>query len=84
MFDKIKEMNKLRQLQNAIKKQKITLKKDGIEVIMRGDFEIVSITLVKDMDTTTQEDVLLGLLKEAREKMQSRLQSDFADQMPKL
>ena len=84
MFDKLKEMNKLRQLQNAIKKQKITLKKDGIEVIMRGDFEIVSITLVKEMDTTTQEDILLGLLKKAREKMQTKLQTDFADQMPSL
>ena len=84
MFDKMKEMNKLRQLQNAIKKQKVTLKKDGIEVIMRGDFEIVSITLNDEMKPSAQEEILMGLLKEAREKMQTRLQNDFKDQMPSL
>ena len=84
MFDKIKEMNKLRQLQNAIKKQKITLKNEGIEVIMRGDFEVVSITLNPELETEKQEEILMGLLKQAREKMQARLQKDFADQMPSL
>ena len=84
MFDKLKEMNKLRQLQNAIKKEKVKLQKDGIEVIMRGDFEIVSITLNNEMKPSEQEDILLGLLKEAKEKIQNRLQTNFKDQMPSM
>lgn len=82
MFDKLKEMNKLRQLQSAIKKEKIRIKKDGVEIAMRGDFAVTSVKLNPDMDLKKQEDILIDILSEARKKMQKRIQTNFSDQLP--
>lgn len=82
MFDKIKEMNKLRQLKSAIKKETVKVSQDGIEVKMRGDFAVVDIKLNPDLDIKKQQDVLITVLSEARKKMQSKIQENFADQMP--
>ena len=82
MFDKIKEMNKLRQLQSAIKKEKVKTGKEGTEVVMRGDFAVISITLNPELPVKQQEDVLIDLLSEARKKMQSTIQEKFSGQMP--
>jgi DNA-binding protein YbaB len=82
MFDKMKEMNKLRQLQSAIKKQKIKVEKEGTKIEMRGDFAVIMVKLNPNLDTSKQEDVLIDLLSEARKKMQTIIQDNFKDQMP--
>jgi DNA-binding protein YbaB len=45
MFDKLKELNELRTLQNAIKKQRVETERDGVRIVMNGSMEIEHIHL---------------------------------------
>ncbi len=58
MFDKIKELNRLKQAQSKIKKQmeeiSATREKDGIKVVVRGDKKIQRL----EIDGDDQKDLL--------------------------
>ena len=78
MFDKLKQMNQIRAMQQAIKQQRVEIEKQGVKVAMRGDFEIQSITLNSELDTKTQEKVLMQAINEAKDKIQAILAKDLA------
>ena len=78
MFDKLKQMNQIRAMQQAIKQQRVEIEKQGVKVAMRGDFEIQSIALNPELDTKTQEKVLMQAINEAKDKIQAILAKDLA------
>ena len=78
MFDKLKQMNQIRAMQQAIKQQRVEIEKQGIKVAMRGDFEIQSIALNPELDVKTQEKVLMQAINEAKDKIQAILAKDLA------
>ena len=81
MFDKLKQINEIRQLQNAIKQERVEIEKQGVRVGMRGDFEIESIRLNPALDTTTQEKLLMQCINEAKQKIQAVLAKNFAGKL---
>ncbi|MBI4225242.1 MAG: YbaB/EbfC family nucleoid-associated protein [Candidatus Sungbacteria bacterium] len=81
MFDKLKQINQLRQLQNQIKQQRVEVEKNGIRLVMTGEFEVVEISLNPELDAKTQEKLLMQLLNEARTKIQTILAKNFAGQL---
>lgn len=81
MFDKLKQINQLRQLQNQIKQQRAEAEKNGVRIVMTGEFEIVEISLNPELDAKTQEKLLMQLLNEARGKIQTMLAKNFASQL---
>lgn len=60
----------MRNLQAQIKKQSVTVERQGVSLSLRGDFEVTSLVLSNDLDAKTQARVVLELLREAREKIQ--------------
>lgn len=78
MFDKFKQIQQLRNLQKMIKEQKMEFEKNGIRMVMRGDFELVELKLNPALDTAVQERTLLSLFNEAKEKVQAAIAKDFA------
>jgi DNA-binding protein YbaB len=70
MFDQLKQMMEMRNLQAQIKKQSVTVERQGVSLSLRGDFEVTSLVLSNDLDAKTQARVVLELLREAREKIQ--------------
>ncbi len=78
MFDKLKQINELRHIQQQIKQQRVETEKQGIKVAMRGDFQVESITLNPALDTRTQEKLLVQCINEAKDKIQQMLAKDFA------
>ena len=78
MFDKLKQLNEIRAMQQAIKQKRTEAEMQGVTVAMRGDFEIESIRLNPDLDIKTQEKVLMRCINEAKEKMQKILAKDLA------
>ena len=81
MFDKLKQINQIRQLQSAIKQERVEIEKQGVRVIMRGDFEIEGLMLNPGLDTKTQEKLLMQCINEAKEKIQGILAKNFAGQL---
>lgn len=78
MFDKFKQIQELRNLQKMIKEQKLECEKNGTRLVMRGDFELVELKLNPALDTASQEQTLLQLFNEAKEKVQAAIAKDFA------
>ncbi|MFA5714743.1 MAG: YbaB/EbfC family nucleoid-associated protein [Candidatus Paceibacterota bacterium] len=58
MFDKLKDLKKLKDLESALGKETLEKEKDGIRVVVNGRAEIVSIFLNNELDKEKQEQVL--------------------------
>lgn len=78
MFDKLKQLNELRKLQKQIKEQRVEVEKNGVRVVMRGDFEVEQIRLNPNLDLRAQEKALMAALNDARSQMQQILAKNFA------
>jgi len=64
MFDKLKDLKKLKDLESALGKEIIEKERDGIKVVVNGKSEIISITLNPEMDTKKQEELLKNCINE--------------------
>jgi DNA-binding protein YbaB len=67
MFDKIQ---KLRQVQNALKQEKVKVEKQGISLTINGSFEIEEIILDSSSSKQEQEQILKSCFNEAIKKIQ--------------
>lgn len=70
MFDKLKEMNKLRQMQNAIASEKLSHEKNGVRVVINGSMIIEELSLNGDLPATSQERAVKDCINEAMQKIQ--------------
>jgi len=73
MFDKLKQLNQLKNLQSEFKKETATLEKNGLKVTINGNFEVQEIILNSNLDVLEQQNILKSLLNEARESIQKTL-----------
>jgi len=73
MLDQFKKMAELKKLQDNFKKEKITVEKRGVSVVMNGNFEVEDIKLNSELGTDEQQKTLKECLNQAREDIQKRL-----------
>lgn len=81
MFDQLKQMMELRNMQAQIKKQSVRVERQGVVLSLRGDLEITELQLSDALDAKTQSRLVLDLLREAREKIQKDMAQLFSSQM---
>ncbi len=81
MFDQLKQMMEMRNLQAQIKKQVVRVERQGVALLLRGDLEITELQLSDELDAKTQSRLVLDLLREAREKIQKDMAQLFSSQM---
>ncbi len=81
MFEKIKQLGKLRDLQKSLEKEEVEIEKEGVKVVMNGNLKVVEIVLNPDKDIRDQERLLKDCFNQAIEKVKiqtaSKLQSIF-------
>lgn len=70
MFDKIKQMNKLRELQKQLKEEKAEAEKDGVKVVANGKMEIEEIFFNPALDNKRQEKAVRNAINDALRKVQ--------------
>jgi len=70
MFDKIKQMNQLRELQKKLKEEKAEVEKDGVKVVVNGKMEIEEISLNPELDNKRQEKAVKNAVNDALRKVQ--------------
>lgn len=82
MFDKIKEMNRLRKLQADMKKQLegifSTYSKGNISVVVRGDRRVEKI-LIDDEENKVLKDVLNEAMKELDKKVEKQMRGKLSE-----
>ena len=73
MFDNLKNLAKLQQMQAEFKKERLMVEKKGVMVEMNGNFEVEEIKLNPQLGFEDQQHALKEALNEARESIQKKL-----------
>ena len=68
MFDKIKQLAKMKTLQKSIENEEFVSEKEGVKVIIDGSFMVKSIFLNPNLDDEEQENILKECLNDAFKK----------------
>ena len=81
MFDKIKKIKKLRDLQNSLQKETAEVEQNGIRVVVNGKMEIEKIEFNPDIDIKEQEKPAKDCINQAMKKVQM-IAAQKMSQMP--
>ncbi|MFA5730210.1 MAG: YbaB/EbfC family nucleoid-associated protein [Candidatus Paceibacterota bacterium] len=65
MFDKLKDLKKLKDLESSLGKERVEKEKNGIRVVVNGRAEIESISLNAELSKEDQERYLKECINEA-------------------
>ncbi|MEX1014075.1 MAG: YbaB/EbfC family nucleoid-associated protein [Candidatus Paceibacterota bacterium] len=77
MFDNLKDLKKLKDLQNQMKKETITVESNGVSLTLNGEMKIQSLSLNPDLDISNQEKAIKDCFEEAMTKIRKKLSSSF-------
>lgn len=81
MFDKFKQIKQLKEMQEAMKKEEVTIEKEGIKITLNGNFEVVEINLNPDLSLEDQANFLKQSFNEAVKKVQTNMAQKFSGMM---
>ncbi len=71
MFDKLKQIKQLKELQDSLKKESIEVENNGVKVIVNGKMEVESVTLNGNISIEDQEKAVKDGMNEAFKKIQT-------------
>ena len=81
MFDKLKQMKELRDLQKQAQQEKFEAEKDGIRVVVNGALSVEEIHLNPELELERQERSLKECLNDAMKKAQFAMAQKFRGMM---
>lgn len=70
MFDKLKQLNQIRQLKSELDKQTKTVEKEGVKVTVRGNLQVDEIQLNPNLDISRQATIVKDCVNEAMRQIQ--------------
>lgn len=73
MFDQLKQLKQLKDIQDQLKKEKVEIEKNGVKVEMNGKMEIEDISLNPELGIEQQEKAVKDCVNEAVRKIQMNL-----------
>lgn len=73
MFEQLKRLGQLKNLQDQLGKERQEVEKEKTKVVMNGKMEIEEIRLNPELDKSSQEEVLKNSINELIKKTQMRL-----------
>jgi len=81
MFDKFKQLKNLKDMQEVMGREIITISKQGVEITVNGKFEVQSISLNPKLREKEQEILLKQCFNEAVKKLQMNMAQKFSGMM---
>ena len=70
MFDKLKQLQQIKQLKDILEKEKREVEKEGVKVIVNGKMEIEEIKLNPQLNFEKQEKIVKDCINEAMKQIQ--------------
>jgi DNA-binding protein YbaB len=70
MFDQIKQLKEMKDLQDNLSKERAFVEKSGVKVTVNGKMEVEEIVLNPDLSKEQQETILKECVNEAMKKVQ--------------
>jgi len=71
MFDKFKQVKKLREMQNNLAKEMVETEEKGIKVVMNGKMEVQEIKILSEMDKEEMEKAIKGAVNSCLKQVQT-------------
>lgn len=81
MFDKLKQLKQLRDLQKEVQAQKFESEKQGVRAVVNGAMNLEELTLNAAMDAKAQERIAKDCINDAMHKAQVAVSQKFAGMM---
>lgn len=78
MFESLKQLKQLKELQNAIQKEEVTVERDGVRITMNGAFEVREVTIDAALSGSKLESVMRDAINDAVKKVQHAIAGKFA------
>jgi DNA-binding protein YbaB len=72
MFDKFKQLYQLQKMKDILEKERVEVKKEGVEVIVNGKMEIEEIKLNSTLSIEKQEKLIKDCINEAMQQIQKQ------------
>lgn len=73
MFNLFKNLKELKELNDLLSKEKTTIEKDGIKIVVNGKMEIEELVLNPNLEINKQQKILKECLNDALRKIQITL-----------
>ena len=70
MFDKLKQLQQIKQLKNILEKERKEVEKEGIKVVVNGKMEIEEIRLNPQLNFEKQERIVKDCINEVMKQIQ--------------
>jgi len=83
MFDKLKQINELRKMQQMVAGERVTAERNGVKVTINGTLMVEEISLNPELSQIDQERALKDAFNDANKKMQTQLASKLGGMMPR-
>jgi len=81
MFDKLKQINELRKMQQKMKEEKVEIVENGVKVVLNGNFEAEEIVLNPELSSEEQANTLKKCFNRATKDLQMKLAQGFSHLM---
>lgn len=73
MFDKLKQIRKLKKLKDSLGQQKVEAESKGTKVILNGNMEVEKIQLNPELDKSEQQKAIKQAFNQAVQKVQKKI-----------
>lgn len=80
MLDFLKDINKLRQMQSAVKQERAESEKNGVRVVINGGMEIEQVSLNPELSVEDQARAVKDAINDAYKKIQMTIAQKFYSQ----
>jgi DNA-binding protein YbaB len=75
MFDQLKNIAKLKEMQDQMKKETIQAQQDGVIITINGNFDIIDIKLNPELSIDNQQKAILKAFDKAKQEIQKTMVS---------
>jgi Uncharacterised BCR, YbaB family COG0718. len=70
MFEKLQQIKKLQEIQNALKNEKVDGEKNGVKIFMNGKLEVEDVVLNGSLSISDQEKAVKDCFNDTMKKVQ--------------
>ena len=78
MFDKLKQIKQLKEMQAQLKQEEATIEEQGTKITINGNMEVQEILLNPELDKEAQERILKDSFNKAVKKIQMSMAQQFS------
>lgn len=75
MFDQLKNIAKVKQMQEEMKKETVQTEKNGVYITINGNFEIIDIKLNPNLSIDDQQKSIIKCYESAKQEIQKKMVS---------